>query len=91
MQELLSLYIPFLAGMAFGVCYFAGLWLTVGKLPDSAHPFLNHFLSFVVRTTLLLAGFYVVMDGCWDKLAAVLFGFLIVKGLFVYRLQIHAL
>jgi len=83
MGELLfSLFI----GIALGGVYFAGLWETVRKLPDAAKPVRRMALSFALRTALALSGFYLVMQGDWQRLAAAMVGFLVMREILLRRL-----
>lgn len=76
----------FVIGMALGAIYFAGLWHTVQRLPDAKRP-LNFLLwSFLVRVSLAITGFGLVMDGRWDQLIAVLGGFILTREILVRRL-----
>ncbi len=67
------------AGAALGLLYFGGLWLTVRRISCSARPALLMFGSFVVRLLAALCGFYLVMNGSWERLLACLAGFLAVR------------
>lgn len=72
----LQLCIVVLAGLALGLFYFGGLWLTVRRITCSKRPALLMFGSFVIRMLVTLCGFYFVMDGRWERLLACLSGFL---------------
>ena len=43
-------------------------------------------LSYALRMTLVLAGFYFVMQGEWERLAATMVGFLLMRELILRRL-----
>jgi F1F0 ATPase subunit 2 len=63
------------AGVGLGAFYFLGLWWTVRRLPTVRVPALWTTVSFVVRSGIVLAGFYLVMAGRWENLLACLAGF----------------
>jgi F1F0 ATPase subunit 2 len=86
MSEPARLVISFVTGIVLGAIYFGGLWQTVRRLPDSGRPFASLFWSFLVRVSLVLAGFYLVMGGQWILLVAALFGFMITREWIVRRL-----
>jgi F1F0 ATPase subunit 2 len=86
MSEPIRLILPFMAGLALGAAYFSGLWLTVRRLPDSGRPFASLCWSFLVRTSAVLTGFYLVMGGRWEQLVAALIGFLFMREILVRRL-----
>jgi F1F0 ATPase subunit 2 len=43
-------------------------------------------LSSIGRTVLAVGGFYLIMDGSWERLAAAMLGFLIVRAFLVENL-----
>ncbi|WP_339560906.1 ATP synthase subunit I [Pseudomonas sp. EA_65y_Pfl1_P113] len=49
-----------LTGGALGAVFFAGLWWTVRWAADSATPARWFITSLIVRTAIVLAGFYAV-------------------------------
>lgn len=73
------------AGAALGAIFFGGLWWTVRKGVSSPRPALWFFGSLLVRSSIVLAGFYVVGSGHWERLAAALLGFIVAR-LLVMRL-----
>lgn len=83
MEEMLF---SFFIGIALGGVYFAGLWETVRKLPDVEKPVRRMALSFALRMALALSGFYFVMQGEWQRLAAAMVGFLLMREILLRRL-----
>ena len=79
MNEIVWLLPSLVAGILLGVIFFAGLWWTVQKGLVSAHPALWFLGSLLIRTTLTVAGFYLVAAGSWQKLVACLLGFLLIR------------
>jgi len=75
------------AGAGLGLLYFGGLWLTVRRLAGSRRPVLLFGGSFLVRTALAVAGFYLVMDGSLARALACLAGFIVVRQVLVARLR----
>ncbi len=73
------------AGVLLGTIFFGGLWWTVRKGVSSPRPALWFLGSLLVRTGIVVAGFYVVSDGRWQRLVAALLGFVIAR-LLVTRL-----
>jgi F1F0 ATPase subunit 2 len=69
-----------MVGMGLGIFYFGGLWVTVKRLPGAPSPGLLALGSFFVRMVVVLSGFYLVMDGHWEKLLASVLGFFIVRA-----------
>lgn len=79
MNELLTLLLVTLAGFVLGVFFFGGLWWTVQKVLSSSRPTLWLLGSLMLRTTVVLAGLYVVAGDDWQKLLFCLAGFIIAR------------
>jgi F1F0 ATPase subunit 2 len=75
------------AGCALGAAFFAGLWWTVRLCLSARHPAPWVLGSMLARTAMLLAGFYYVADGHWQRLLACVLGFVTAK-LVVTRLAL---
>jgi F1F0 ATPase subunit 2 len=73
------------AGIVLGVFYFGGLWWTTQRLLTVSNPALLALASFVVRTVLTLAGFYLVAGSHWVSLIVSLAGFLLARTILVRR------
>ena len=87
MHGWLILGAAFLAGMALGLFYFETLWLTVRRLSSHPRPHLLMFESLLARLAVVLTGFYLVMDGSWERLTASLVGFLVMRALVSRRIR----
>ena len=84
---LFPLVAAFAAGLALGAFYFTALWRTVCQLPKTHSPARLMLVSFVVRMAVVMAGFYLVMGGeHWERLAAAMLGFIIMRKILTYRL-----
>ncbi|MDZ7583921.1 MAG: ATP synthase subunit I [Thiobacillus sp.] len=79
MSEALMLGLAGVAGLIMGAIFFGGLWWTVRKGVASQRPALWFVGSFVLRTGVVVAGFYVVSGGQWQRLLACLFGFAVAR------------
>jgi F1F0 ATPase subunit 2 len=69
-----------LAGGLLGVVFFGGLWWTVQRGASSPTPARWFFGSFVLRTAIVLAGFYAVGAGQPVRLGLCLLGFLLARA-----------
>lgn len=87
MNGFMALVLSMAAGAGLGFFYFGGLWLTVRRLPGARRPTLLFVASFVGRTALTLLGFYLIMDGSWDRMLACLLGFIVARQLLISRLR----
>jgi F1F0 ATPase subunit 2 len=86
-SSLLTLALAFVAGLALGLFYFGGLWLTVNRLAAAGRPGLLVLGSMVLRGAVVLAGLWLVMDGQLDRLLACIVGFFIMRTLLIRRLR----
>ena len=86
MSEIPNLTLALLVGAVLGAIFFGGLWLTVQKGVTSEWPALWFLGSLLLRTCLILAGFYWVAQGHWSRIVACLIGFLIARVIVVRRL-----
>lgn len=81
-------FVPALAGgIGLGIFYFGGLWLTIQYLPDTRRPGVLTLGSFLVRMGVILTGFYLLMDGQWERLLICLVGFLGTRNFLVHHYQ----
>jgi len=67
------------AGATLGAIFFGGLWWTVRKGVSSKRPAWWFIGSLLLRTTVVLAGFYVVANGDWQRLLPCLVGFVMAQ------------
>ena len=74
MGTILSVSLSFLAGIAMGYLFFWGLWKTVETMPMVKRPYLWMFGSFFIRMTILLSGFYLLLQIQWQLMAVALLG-----------------
>jgi F1F0 ATPase subunit 2 len=89
MSDIPAIALTFFAGGLMGVFFFAGLWWTVQNGVVSEKPALWFLSSLLLRTGVILAGFYFVSQGHWSRLVACLVGFLFARVIVVKRLT-HA-
>ncbi len=83
MSEVVILITAFAAGIGLGTFYFGGLWLTVKRLPKVRRPALLSMCSFFGRLGIILFGFYLIMDGHWERMIVCMIGFLVMRGILV--------
>jgi F1F0 ATPase subunit 2 len=79
MNELLQLAFALVAGILLGELFFGGLWWTVRKVDSSKHPALLFLGSMLVRSFIVLVGFYFILGSSWQRLLAGLLGFIIAR------------
>ena len=81
---LIQMILFFIAGMALGLFYFGGLWLTLEHLKKTEHPYLFTLLSFFGRTAAALVCFYlIVREGRLDRLITALVGFILIRVILI--------
>jgi len=79
MGETLYLIISFSSGMALGAFYFLSLWKTLQKISDARNPGFLLFRSYLIRTSVVLVGFYLIMGGHWERVVVALLGFVLMR------------
>ncbi|HUX83032.1 MAG TPA: ATP synthase subunit I [Halothiobacillus sp.] len=79
MNEPLGLAFALVSGILLGAFFFGGLWWTVRQAISSKHPELWFFGSLLLRTSLVILGFYFILGDDWRKLLAGLLGFVAVR------------
>jgi F1F0 ATPase subunit 2 len=88
MNETMALALAWLAGTALGAIFFGGLWWTVRKGLSSQLPAFWFAGSLLLRMTITLVGFYVVMGGQWQRLLACSLGFLMARLVVTWRTRL---
>jgi F1F0 ATPase subunit 2 len=79
MREPLMLGLAGGVGLLLGAVFFGGLWWTVRTVVSSGRPPAWLAGSLVLRTGIVLVGFYVLGRGDWGRLVACLAGFIVAR------------
>jgi F1F0 ATPase subunit 2 len=79
MIDLLSLAFALIVGIMLGAIFFGGLWWTVRKGVSAKHPAFWFFYSMLLRTCIVLLGFYFILGDSWQRLLAGLLGFIVAR------------
>lgn len=85
MHNVDNLASAFAAGVLLGVMFYGGLWWTVKRALMSKREALWFSGSGLLRTVVVMAGFYFVARNDWKRLVVCLLGF-IVSRLMITRL-----
>lgn len=80
------LVLMFATGGALGAFYFVGLWQTLRRLPQAGNRASLLIVSFILRMGIVLAILYLLMDGHWERIAAAMAGFVLMRKILTYRL-----
>lgn len=86
MNEVLPLVLALVVGALLGGIFFGGLWWTVEKVLAARWSALWLFGSLLLRMSVVLAGFYFVGRGHWERLLVCLLGFVIARLIVTLRL-----
>lgn len=74
------LILALLAGVVLGIFFFVGLWWTVRRGLEAKTPAAWFLISFILRMSVALGGFYWIAQlGEWQYLATALLGFIITR------------
>lgn len=84
MNEIIYMALILTAGLALGIVFFGGLWLTVKKVVTSKRPSLWLIGSFLVRVSITLVGFYYLSQGSLKNLLISVLGFIIARPVIIY-------
>lgn len=76
-----------ISGMVLGLFYFGGLWFTVKRLSSVARPAIFTLCSYLIRLGFTFAGFYMLAAGSWERLLALLCGFMVMRIILVRLLK----
>jgi F1F0 ATPase subunit 2 len=76
-----------ITGLALGIFYFGGLWLTVQRLPEARQPALLALGSLAGRLGVTLLAVYLVTGGQWARIGVCLLGFFVMRTILVQRWQ----
>ncbi len=85
MNESAGLVTALAAGVLLGAFFFGGLLWTVRKCLSSRQPALWVLGSLLLRTGVVMAGFYYVSAGHWERMLLCLAGFFIARLLVTRR------
>jgi F1F0 ATPase subunit 2 len=83
-SEVLTLCFAASAGLMLGGTFFGGLWWTVRNGINAKQPGLWFLGSMIVRMTIVMAGFYFVGSGQWERLLSCLLGFIAARSIVVW-------
>ncbi len=79
MNDILAFAVTIVAGFILGIFFFGGLYWTVRIGMKSKNPAFLFVVSFFIRTSSVLAGFYFLLEGHWEKLVTSMIGFLLAR------------
>lgn len=79
MSDISYWVLAFIGGIALGLFFFGGLWFTINKAVNAKIPAIWFFVSIVIRTGVVLTGFYYVSPFGWQGLIICLIGFIIAR------------
>ena len=79
MSEALIMMLAWVGGCMLGVFFYGGLWWTVRHGVASKRPAVWFFGSLLLRTSIVLPGFYFVAGGYGERLLLCILGFLMAQ------------
>lgn len=85
MSNFLYLLVSLFLGFLIGILYFSTLWWTVRQLPITQQPILLIVGSLIGRLSIAILGFYLLMNGSWERLVVTLLGFILARTILIRR------
>lgn len=79
--------ISFLIGIALGILYFGGLYLSIQKLNSVKHPSLLMVASFTIRMGLLIGTFFYISKGTYKDILFTLVGVILVRFVMTFTVK----
>ncbi len=87
MNEWIALLGPLLGGVFLGLLFFGGLWLTIKYAVKARNAGPWFVLSMLLRTALVLAGFYLIAQGEFAAFLACLLGFILSRMMVIKKIR----
>jgi len=82
--EIWTSFLAGFAGLLLGGIFFGGLWWTVRHGVTAKQPGVWFLGSLLVRMTIVMAGFYFVGGGQWQRVLGCLIGFMVARSIVVW-------
>jgi F1F0 ATPase subunit 2 len=83
-SEIQMFFLTACVGLMLGGIFIGGLWWTIRYGINAKRPGLWFSVSMIVRMTIVMAGFYFVGVGQWDRLLSCLLGFIAARSIAVW-------
>lgn len=77
----------FFAGLCLGGMFFGGLWWTVRRAMTSPHPARWFLISLLVRSSIVVFGFYALAGQDWQRWLACVLGLILARGLITRKFK----
>lgn len=83
----LLLLLVFAVGLLLGGIFFGGLWWTVRRAMTSPHPARWFLISLLVRSSIVVFGFYAIAGQDWQRWVACVLGLILARGLITRKFK----
>jgi F1F0 ATPase subunit 2 len=87
MNKIIPLVLAGMTGLLLGAIFFGGLWWTVRKGVTSTCPAFWFMGSLLLRTAIILAGFYFLSGSHWERFVVCLLGLFVARCVVTLRLR----
>lgn len=81
------LLLMLVAGTIIGAGYFGGLWFTLQRMTNDRNGALWLIASFLLRSSMTMAAFWLLAAGEWQRILALALGFITIRFLSIKRIQ----
>jgi F1F0 ATPase subunit 2 len=85
-HAIITYILALLLGFALGIFYFGSLWITVRELPTTQWPIRLVVGSYIGRLIIAGLGFYLIMDGHWERGIFAVTGCILARTFLVRRI-----
>lgn len=88
LPEIITYSFSLFFGFTLGIFYFGSLWITVRELPTTALPIQLIIGSYIGRLVIAGFGFYLIMNGHWERGIFAVIGCILARTFLVHRISL---
>lgn len=79
MNDIIILFLIFVSGLILGIIFYGGLWFTVKQGITSQGAWWWFIISYYVRLSIVISGFYFIGQSDWRRFLTCFAGFVVVR------------
>ncbi|MFY9261570.1 MAG: ATP synthase subunit I [Gallionella sp.] len=82
------LLLVFAVGLLLGSIFFGGLWWTVRRAMTSPHPAIWFLISLIVRSGVVVFGFYAIAGQDWQRWVSCMLGLILARFIITQKFKL---